>query len=94
MQAILANLQKTRRQRKISQQQLSQKLAIPQSYLSKIESGKVDTRLSNVTDLAHALGFELMLIPRHYVPAIQAILQGKSTARPAFLPDEGGDDER
>ena len=51
--------------------------------MSKIERGTVDPQLSNLLEIARALGLELMLVPKRLVPAIRAL------TRPVARNEEG-----
>ena len=90
----LANiLQSTRKEKKLSQKELSQLAGVPQSHISNIENGKVSIRLSSLFEIARVLGLEPMLIPRRYVPAVKGFMADKKQdAQPAFTLDEDDDD--
>ncbi len=60
----------------LSQRELSAKSGLPQSHISKIESGAVDLRLSSLVQLAHALELKLMLVPRRSTSAVNSIMRG------------------
>lgn len=68
-------LKNARLQKKWSQRILGAKTGIPQSHISKIESGEVDLQTSSLIQLARALELELMLVPRQLVPTFQALMQ-------------------
>ena len=90
---IAGTLKNARRARGLTQRSLGRKTALPQSHISKIESGAVDLRVSSLVELARALHLELMLVPRVAVPAVQSII-GEDTgdpARPAYSLDEDDD---
>lgn len=53
---------------------MAEKLEIPQSHLSKIESGQVDVKLSSLIEFTRVLDLELVLVPRQLVPMVQSIL--------------------
>lgn len=55
---------------------------MPQSHISKIESGKVDIKASSLVEIARALDLEFMLVPRNLVPTIEAL------SRPTFKETE------
>lgn len=74
IEAIIDLLKKARKKKGISQEELGQKMNIPQSHISKIESGKIDLQTSNLLEIARLLDLELMLIPRQQVPMIKALL--------------------
>ncbi len=71
--SIGAALETARLGKGLSQRALSAKVGLPQSQISKIESGAVDARLSTVTEIARALDLELSLVPRTVLPAMQAL---------------------
>ena len=72
---ITQTLKRARETRAFSQRTLSAKAGVPQSHISKIENGAVDLRVSSLTELAHVLGLEVMLVPRKSVSAVQAIVR-------------------
>lgn len=76
---ILQTLRTARKQRGLSQRDLSARIGVPQSHISKIESGGTDLRLSSLVELARALDYELVLVPRKLLPAMEAIVGGAST---------------
>ena len=48
---------------------------MPQSHISKIESGGVDLRISSLIALARVLDLELLVAPKKSVPAIKSIIR-------------------
>lgn len=92
MNHITAQLKAARRTRGLKQSELGAKLGLPQSHISKIEKGGTDPRLSTVADMARLLDLELMLIPRHLLPAIRGLIQGiDEEQEPRWKPDESDD---
>jgi transcriptional regulator with XRE-family HTH domain len=71
---LLAQLVKARKTKGLSQAQVSGKLEFPQSYLSSIENGKHDVRLSTFIDLARTLGLDVILAPRQLSPAVKHMI--------------------
>ena len=72
----IARLLKSARQaRELSQRELSAKSGVPQSHISKIETGAVDLRVSSLIVLARVLDLELMLVPRKTVPAVHSLVR-------------------
>ena len=59
----------------LSQRELSARSGVPQSHISKIESGGVDLRVSSLIVLARALDLELFVAPKKSVPAIKSIIR-------------------
>jgi len=90
MNTLIQQLQKARQTKGLSQSELGKQCGLPQSHLSKIESGQTDPRLSSLIELARHVDLEPMLIPRTLVPAIKAIISGngQASSQPAWLPDE------
>ena len=92
---IANQLKAEREARDLSQRALSKLTGIPQSHISKIESGTVDLRLSSLIELARVLNLELTLVPRKALPAVTSIVRSTlahasmdippvETARPAY----------
>ena len=73
---IAESLKAARERKGLSQRALSAKAGVPQSHISKIESGAVDLRLSSLVELARVLDLELTLVPRKKLPAVRAIIRG------------------
>ncbi len=72
---IIEALREAREQKGLSQRTLSQLVGMPQSHISKIESGQVDLQLSSLTELARVLELELRLVPRRAIPAVDSIVR-------------------
>ncbi len=77
-------LRSARQARGLSQRELSAKSGVPQSHISKIETGAVDLRVSSLVALARVLDLELMLVPRKTVPAVHSLV--RSTERASHSP--------
>ena|SRR5579883_2956232 len=89
-----------RRDHRWSQRDLASKVGLPQVHISAIETGKVAPRFNTLLDLVRILGFDLLLVPRPLVPAVQALVRdaaragNKDTAedeRPLYTTDDEGD---
>jgi transcriptional regulator with XRE-family HTH domain len=96
IQEIIQILKTARKKKGLSQRALSTKIGVPQSHLSKIESGRVDIQLSSLIQLARILDLELMLVPKKLVAAVNAIqkggeLKGEDSFRSYILDDEEED---
>ncbi len=81
-EAIIAALKAARESGGLSQRDLSAKAGVPQSHISKIEGGGTDIRLSSLIELARALELELVLVPRHLVPAVEGVLRAAPLPQP------------
>ena len=75
IEQIVQNLKETRKRKKLSQRKLAEMAGVPQSHISKIESGAVDLRLSSLIEISRALDLEVSLVPRRDVPAVQSIIR-------------------
>lgn len=93
LQPVIAELAAARREAKLSQSGLGRKVGLAQSHLSKIERGTVDPQLSNVIEIARALGLELVLVPQRLLPAVRALKrpivdEGAAEQLPAYRLDD------
>lgn len=92
---IVSHLRERRIEKHLSQSDLAVKLGVPQSHISKIESGKINPSLGIVIEIARVLDCELMLIPKKYTIPIETSLQAQ-TIHPTKLPAytlKGDEDE-
>lgn len=66
LETISANLKAYRKERGLTQEQLSVACGIPQSHLSKVESGKHDSNLKTLSTIAEVLKMpvRMLLVPR------------------------------
>jgi transcriptional regulator with XRE-family HTH domain len=74
----LKSIREARQRKGFSQRELSTKSGLPQSHISKIESGAVDLRLSSLVALARVLDLELELIPKKAVHAVKSIVRSSN----------------
>lgn len=77
---LINSLTDARKARAWSQRELAAKLEMKQSQISDIEAGKRDVRISTFVEIARSLGFELVLVPRRLLPAVQYLLQSGEAA--------------
>jgi transcriptional regulator with XRE-family HTH domain len=80
---IAEALKAARKQKGLSQRELSARVGVPQSHISKIENNGVDLRLSSLASIAHALDLELTLVPRKAVSAVKSIARSMNDAQRA-----------
>ena len=80
IQPIAQELREARKKKGFSQRELSARVGLPQSHISKIESGLVDLQVSSLIQLARVLNLELMLVPCALTLAVKA-LSGKGGGR-------------
>jgi len=71
---LLSQLSSARKAKKLSQAAVSQVLGCPQSYLSAVEHGKHDIRLTTFLELARLLDLEVALVPRALAPQLRQLL--------------------
>jgi transcriptional regulator with XRE-family HTH domain len=74
-----------RRARGWTQTELGRQVGLPQVHISDIETGKVVPRFDTLLDLVRVLDYDLLLVPRPLVPAVQALI------RTYRRPDSAGD---
>jgi HTH-type transcriptional regulator / antitoxin HipB len=99
-EAMRHDLRAERRSRGWSQAELGRRVGLPQMHISGIESGKVVPRFDTLLDLVRALGYDLLLVPRSLVPAVQGMRRDErhpdnaeagEGERPLYATDEAGD---
>jgi len=59
-------------------------------HVSNIETGKVVPRFDTLLDLVRVLDYDLLLVPRELVPAVQALTRDRNGEEdlPLYVPDE------
>jgi transcriptional regulator with XRE-family HTH domain len=72
---ISNSLKRAREAKGLSQRALANLSGVPQSHISKIESGAVDLRISSLVEIARALDMELKLVPRKGLSAVNSIIR-------------------
>ncbi len=85
---ILESLREARVRKGLSQRELSARSGVPQSHISKIESGSVDLRMSSLIALARVLDLELFVAPKKSVPAIKSIIRSNHVSNNNGINDE------
>jgi transcriptional regulator with XRE-family HTH domain len=95
---LRSKLKAARLARSWSQLELGRRTGLPQVHISGIETGKTVPRYDTLLDLVRVLDFDLVMVPRSLVPAVQALIRDsqspdEDTARPlyAFDDDEAAD---
>jgi len=73
--AMRRELVEARRKRGWSQAELGRRTGLPQVHISAIETGKVVPRINTLLDLVRVLDFDLLLVPRPLVPAVQGLIR-------------------
>ncbi|HEC12614.1 MAG TPA: XRE family transcriptional regulator [Acidiferrobacteraceae bacterium] len=98
IQPLTDALKAAREKKELSQRAFSREIGVPQSRLSRVESGAVDLRTSNLIEIARALDLEVMLVPRQLVPAVSSLVKqtGRTaeeyeTQRPIYQLDDESD---
>ena len=87
---LVAKLKQARVRKGLTQRGLSAKTGVPQSHISRIESGGVDIRLASLIELARTLDLELMLVPKRHVTAVRAITRDDRLTRSHPAEDDAG----
>ena len=73
--ALRTELKEARLTRAWSQLELGRRMGLPQVHVSGIETGKIVPRFDTLLDLVRVLDFDLVLVPRTLVPAVQALIR-------------------
>jgi transcriptional regulator with XRE-family HTH domain len=90
--SLAETLKTARLSQKLSQAGLAGKLGLRQRQISDLERATIDSRLSTVQNVARALDLELMLVPRHLISAVNALLRPGSDPSRRPLYSLGDDD--
>jgi transcriptional regulator with XRE-family HTH domain len=98
---LIRDLVRARHDHGWSQRDIASRVGLPQVHISAIETGKVAPRFNTLLDLVRILGFDLLLVPRPLVPAVQSLIRdaarfrskgGAEDERPLYTTeDDGGD---
>lgn len=80
-------LRQAREKRGWSQRNLANRVGRTQKHVSDIESGKTVPRYDTLLELVRILDWDLMMVPRALVPAVQSMI------RDHLQPDAGGEGE-
>jgi len=98
---VVRDLIAARKARAWSQAELGRRVGLPQVHISGIETGKVAPRFNTLLDLVRVLDYDLLLVPRPLVPAVQSLIRDQRHAdgsaaddgeRPLYAVDDPGDD--
>lgn len=93
---LIESIVQARKAMNLTQAQLGKELGLPQSYISRLESGKLDIRLSGILEIARFLRLDLTLVPLNLVPAVRAITSGGNTVsfdKPLYSLDDIEEEE-
>jgi transcriptional regulator with XRE-family HTH domain len=80
-------LKRAREKRGWSQRKLASRVGLTQKHISSIESGKIVPRYDTLLELVRILDWDLMMVPRALVPAVQSMI------RDHLRPDAAGESE-
>ena len=96
-ESFRATLKNARLERGLSQLELGRLTGLPQMHISGIENGKISPRIDTLLDLVRVLDYDLLLIPKQLVPAVQSLLrdQDQPEEQPLYAVnnDENNEDE-
>ena len=74
-ETLRAELKAARLARGWSQLELGRRVGLPQVHISGIETGKTVPRYDTLLEIVRVLDFDLVLVPRPLVPAVQALIR-------------------
>jgi transcriptional regulator with XRE-family HTH domain len=86
--AMRRELAEARHRRGWSQAEVGRRTGLPQAHISGIETGKIVPRFDTLLDLVRVLDYDLLLVPRSLVPAVQAITRDQNLSS-GVATDEG-----
>jgi HTH-type transcriptional regulator/antitoxin HipB len=87
MAYIQGQVRVAREAKGLTQADVGSRIGQPQSAVSRIEGGG-DLRVSTLLEMARVLEMEPMLIPKHLVPAVQALVGHATDGRSQVLVSE------
>lgn len=93
---MLKDLKLARLKHGWSQAELGRRVGLPQMHISGIETGKIVPRFDTLLDLVRVLDYDLLLIPRALVPAIQSIVRDhdrETKESPLYATDEDSEEQ-
>lgn len=76
---IAASMKAARKAKALTQKELGERIGLPQSHVSKIETGTVDIQISSLIEIARALDLEIKLVPRKALPAVEGAVRAHAT---------------
>lgn len=74
MASIQDQLRQFREAKGLTQSDMGARIGQPQSAVSRIERGG-DLRVSTLLEMARALEMEPVMVPKHLIPSVQALLR-------------------
>lgn len=83
------SLAEIRRAHGWSQAELGRRVGMPQVHISNIESGKVVPRFNTLLEIVRVLEYDLLLVPRPLIPAVQSLIRDYHQPGAASDIDEG-----
>jgi len=95
-EAMLRALKAARLKRGWSQAELGQRVGLPQMHISGIETGKIVPRFDTLLDFVRVLDYDLLMIPRSLVPAVQSLVRDHDRGdeeRPLYASDEESEEQ-
>jgi transcriptional regulator with XRE-family HTH domain len=72
---LVKALKAARKAKGLNQRELGALAGLPQSHISKIETGRADIRISSLVELARILELDVRLVPRKALPAIDTVVR-------------------
>lgn len=79
-QTMRRDLIAARNSRGWSQAELGRRVGLPQMHISSIETGKTVPRFDTLLDLARVLDYDLLMVPRSLVPAVQTLIRTEAAS--------------
>lgn len=81
LEEAAASIRRARQDKGLTQGELGSRVGLPQSHISKIETGAVDIQTSSLIEIARALDLEVKLVPRKALPAIEGGVKAATANR-------------
>jgi len=92
--SLRQRLKESRRNLKLSQDDLGKATGVTQAQISDIETGKTDARFSTLLEIARALDLEPVFVPRKMAVTLETFINpGKETSSQPLYSSEAFSDD-
>jgi len=78
---IINSISEARKAKNLTQTELGKRLGLPQSYISKLESGRLDIRISTMIEIARYLNLEIMMVPTAMAPTMHSVMDTRTSTQ-------------
>lgn len=77
MHPLVESLVTMRKARNVTLEELAERTALPRTVIQQAESGKTDPHLSTLSEVASALGMDIMVVPKALRQELEWFIQAE-----------------